>query len=222
MLHLDSDYTDSSTNTKTVTDNGDAAISTTAKFGAGSMFIQGTGYITVPDSDDWNLGTGDFTIEFEWRRIGNLESTLFELGAAGSDGIRLHWTSSSLQVIINGSTVVTGTIPSEDGSFHHICLIRTGTTVRLFIDGTQSGSDGTSSADITGGTSGVTIGAQPGGSSVVPECYYDEIRIVKGTAVYTANFVAPSNAYSSCTAPTTATTNYTSCGVGVSGAYSIY
>src|SRR3989339_404521 len=50
---------------KTVTANGDA-IQTTAqfKFSSKSGVFDGTGdYLSLADSEDWNFGTGDFTID---------------------------------------------------------------------------------------------------------------------------------------------------------------
>ena len=52
-----------------VTLNGNAARSSVqSKFGGYSTAFDGTGdYLSLSDSEDWNFGAGDFTIEF-WVR----------------------------------------------------------------------------------------------------------------------------------------------------------
>ena len=72
-LLIHSDTTDTSTTftdssrlgIHTITASGDAQHKTAQKqFGATSMYFDGTGdYLTIPDHTDWDLGTGDFTIE---------------------------------------------------------------------------------------------------------------------------------------------------------------
>ena len=74
MLHSDGDA--SGTN-KTVTVNGDPDL-TTGKFD-GAMSFDGAGdYLNVPDSEDWNIGSGDFTIDF-WVKINNLTTDQYIL-----------------------------------------------------------------------------------------------------------------------------------------------
>src|SRR3990167_8969973 len=64
---------------KTVTAVGNAQLDTAQKkFGTASILLDGTGdYATVPDSDDWNFGAGDFTIDFWVRFNGVAESEAF-------------------------------------------------------------------------------------------------------------------------------------------------
>lgn len=67
LLHADGDATGS----HDVTINGNPQITDTAKFSQAGFF-DGTGdYLTVPDSDDWNFGSGDFTIDF-WVNFSDL------------------------------------------------------------------------------------------------------------------------------------------------------
>src|SRR3990167_5305793 len=78
MLHMDgtdgaTTFTDSSDNAKTMTAVGNAQIDTAqSKFGGASGLFDGTGdWLTTPDSTDWDLGTGDFTIDF-WIRFSSV------------------------------------------------------------------------------------------------------------------------------------------------------
>ena len=77
LLHFDgtdgsTTFVDSSPSGKTVTAVGNAQIDTAQyKFGGASGLFDGNGdYLSVPDSDDWYFGTGDFTID-AWARFAN-------------------------------------------------------------------------------------------------------------------------------------------------------
>ena len=208
MLHLDNNFIDDISMGKTVTGTN-TAFSTTKKFGTHSVYHNGSNaYFKVGDSDDWNFSTGDFTIDFQIRRVGNAESTTFELGSS-TDGVRLWHTGANYYLYINGTLVISDAVAvAADGNFHHIAITRSGTSVKVFKDGTQTGSTGTNSANITAGTAGVTFGARADNSGIIEESYFDEVRIVKGTAVWTADFTAPLAAYSSCGGGPSGTTTY--------------
>jgi len=61
------------TTVHTVTAYGNAQIDTAqSKFGGASGLFDGAGdYLSTPDSEDWNFGSGDFTIDF-WVRFNSL------------------------------------------------------------------------------------------------------------------------------------------------------
>lgn len=216
MLHCDgtdgsTTFTDSSYSpTKTVTANGNAQIDTAqSKFGGASGLFDGTGdFLSVPANSDFDLGTGDFTIDC-WVRFnalpadGNLMTfiTRYTSGSYAVNGsylffidnsggtYRLSWESyDGADITINR----TWSTPST-GVWYHLTVIRTGTTIRMFVDGTQLGADGTDGHNLTQSTS-LYVGADSAANYVV-NGWIDELRIVKGTAVWTANFTSPSAAY---------------------------
>ena len=64
LLH-GSSLTDSSGEDHSVTANGNASANVGGPLGAGYFSFDGTGdYLSIPDSDDWNFGSGDFVIDF--------------------------------------------------------------------------------------------------------------------------------------------------------------
>jgi hypothetical protein len=63
-------FIDNSPTPKTVVANGNIQISTAqSKFGGASAYFDGSGdFLQIANNQDFNMGSGDFTIEF-WRDI---------------------------------------------------------------------------------------------------------------------------------------------------------
>lgn len=87
-------------------------------------------------------------------------------------------------ITITSATVVTNT-------WQHVALVRAGSTVTLYVGGTSRGTTTNS------GTMGYTNPTQGtlglGGSTGLR--YFDEVRVTKGVARYTANFTPPTEAF---------------------------
>ena len=216
--------TDDSSSSKTVTANGSAVISTTqSKFGGSSLYFPGatTDYMSVPNSTDWDFGSGDLTIE-AWVYIdGNSPANA---GGTRTASICNTWNSGSGTisgwiVSIGGDTTTTGTslrLDSWDGAgnatqfsanttvsqqvWHHVAVTVEGGTRRLFLDGTLlSGSTNTIGAGYTQVNSigeSLKVGATPNTGYPLPlDGYIDDLRITKGVARYTASFTPPTAAF---------------------------
>jgi hypothetical protein len=201
LLHMDGSngsttFTDSSSNALTVTANGNAQISTAqSKFGGASGAFDGTGdFLAVAYNTALNFGTSDFTIEM-WIRPADLNYR-FMLGATvnsggyimlainptGSGQIWLGLSGVSWPLQFSGHTLSTNT-------WAHLAITRSGSSNRLFIDGSQIGSTITNSQSWSVDPSGLYVGNQAGASSW--NGYIDDLRITKGVARYTANFTPP-------------------------------
>jgi hypothetical protein len=189
--------TDSSGSPKTVTAVGNAQISTAqSKFGGASIAFDGTGdYLTVPAGSDFSF-PGDFTVETFLYLNGTpgVYDTITEIGTY-LNGIlfRVNGTANGYDIIINGTAnridvVISGNPVSQ---WVHLALTRSGSTVRLFVEGTLRGS--TTATGTVNSTSGTTrIGFEKDGTSGRElNGYLDEFRITKGVARYTANFTPP-------------------------------
>ena len=172
----------------------------------GSGYFDGTGdYLTAPDNAAFAFGTGDFTIEV-WVYWNNVSSTqtLFDFrpnatGSSISPYIELT-SSGTLIYYVGGATRITTSAVTAT-SWTHVALSRSGTSTKIFINGTQSGSTYTDSNSYV--QSGATIGLNRNNGGVAFQYmngYISNFRIVKGTAVYTGAFTPP-------TAPLTAITN---------------
>ena len=191
---------DSSRNGHAITVNGDAQISTAqSKFGGASMYFDGTGdYITAPSDSSFDFGTGDFTIEF-WMNPSNITGTwqaIISRKYQGSGGWRIYKTAGSNNLSFyhpSGyySTTNTGL---TNGTWHHIAVVRSGSTLTTYVDGTSRGTD-TISLAMSPTSADVEIGQGIYTSAYPYEGYLDDLRITKGVARYTANFTPPTSAF---------------------------
>ena len=179
----------------TVTKYGNTTRSATqSKFGGYSAYFDGTGdYLSIPDSEDCELGSGDFTIEaFVYRssatygtvvsKAGTVPSTqhsfLLLISAAGAVVAYLSNTGTSSTLALGSSD---GVIPV--GEFKHLALVRSGSAIDICVDGVSVVS-GTFSGAIFNGTANIQIGAYNATATVFFAGYIDELRITKGVARY--------------------------------------
>src|SRR3990167_55175 len=78
MLHMENNVTDSAAG-KTVTNNNATFSNSAYKMGSYSGVFNGSNaYLSLADSDNWNFGSGDFTIDF-WVRFNTLPGTNTEM-----------------------------------------------------------------------------------------------------------------------------------------------
>ena len=107
-------------------------------------------------------------------------------------------TDSSVIEFRNGdSPVITKNTatPISTGEWHHVAAVRSSGVLKLFVDGTQVGSDSSFTSNITRNNSyGLSVGAYTlsnGSSSDYFNGYLDDLRITKGVARYASNFSVP-------------------------------
>lgn len=208
-----SSFVDSSATPKTVSiANGTPTISTTqSKFGSSSIRLVNTGS-TANSSDSlriasggasgpMDLSTGDFTIEF-FMRAAAAQTTRLIMGSAnaltGTGGWGIRLDSTGLVLLGNGNGQGSAAWSWNTNTWYHVAVCRSGSTTKIFVDGTQVGSNLTPTFVAESAGSYVYLGAHAGDSynaSYGFNGHLDEVRITKGVARYTANFTAPSAAY---------------------------
>jgi hypothetical protein len=71
-----------------------------------------------------------------------------------------------------------------------VAVVRSGSTIKGYLNGTVLGTTDANSATI-GNINGAKVGSDASGASVYVG-YIDDLRITKGLARYTANFTVPS------------------------------
>ena len=143
--------------------------------------------------DDAGGGTAtDFTIEgWIYPTAGSAYQTIFDFrSAAVEKSIFLSInTSNQVYLYVNGVITITTAATVSLSAWTHVALVRSNTSTKIYLNGTQSGSSWT---DITsyGTTKPLRIGADYSGAYGFTG-YIDDVRVVKGVALYTGAFVAP-------------------------------
>lgn len=192
LLHLDSDFSDSSSNPKTPTLVNSPQISSLSKFGSGAMQGGVGKYVTYPAGEDFRIGTGDFTIE---AFVNNTSAVYFQgllnIGSfAGGILLRIE-NNNKLAFWINGAEHA-WTLSVTVGTYVHLAITKHRNVLTAWYGGVSLGTRLTGS-DI--GTGIVTIGvsAHSVGESIYG--HVDEVRITKGVARYTTNFIPPTESF---------------------------
>jgi len=189
--------TDSSSYDHTVTANGNARIRTTqSKFGGASMYFDGNGdYLALGNDASFAFGTGEFTVEF-WVYIltASLNEGITVCGVSLTDGSWQIGFGSNGQ--INFKAGPTGTALSSSAvsknTWHHLAVARDSlNTARIFLNGTIVDS-ATVSTDLS--DPNLRIGRNRSGAFYF-NGYIDDLRITKGVARYTANFIPPTEPF---------------------------
>lgn len=211
LLHMNgsgASFVDSSASAKTVTAFDNATqVSTPSLFGnAASMNISTTsaGCLSVPDSDDFAFGSGDFTVEAFIRpsaypsnfnygyvvgQITNANDTKnsFGLGLYNNNGTQ----SVIFSTRVTGANFNTDLFPAytlSQTSFTHIAGVRSGGSLFLYANGSRLASDSISGS-LVNSTLPLAIGAARNGANTdfvqFFRGYLDEVRITKGVARYT-------------------------------------
>ena len=203
--------TDASTNSHTITVNGDAHAGTFSPYRSGgySTYFDGSSSLTIPNDATLYFGSGDYTVE-TW--VYNTDTGndikwiagIWHYTTPAAQAWALYHQNGQYRFIVDpADTVVTiGTSGLHTNEWTHLAVTKSGNVFRMFINGVQE-STTTLSHTMQNGSGAVDIGAV--GSSPANTRfggYISNFRVVKGTAVYTSNFTPPDE-------PLTAITNTT-------------
>lgn len=203
-------FLDGSTNAFAITRNGNTTQGTFSPFSqtGWSNYFDGTGdYLSAAANTAFDFGSGDFTVEL-WINPSSRTNTdgVISKGNTSSTGNEvwsLEWNSTNNLNFYSGgglvSPVVTSTTQFAIGVWYHVAVARSGTTTKIFVNGTEEASSTTSYTVAAGGTLYIGTGWFAPATRDTSG-YISNLRIVKGTAVYTSAFTPP-------TSPLTAITN---------------
>lgn len=210
LMHFDGNtFTDSSSQSHSISVFGDAAISTAqSKFGGASGYFDNDGdYLHVNDFAAWRPGKDGepFTIEFWLYRLAE-ETDVFVCKHGGTqawngtDG--LHCEAFALSDNTAGfafysaegalNIFSTGTVPLNQ--WVHLAVVYDGTTTQIFIDGQADATSTTAYADVTNAGK-IQISGEVNDTFIV-NGYVDELRITKAARYPIGqNFTPPSAAF---------------------------
>lgn len=205
LLHFDGTTTDEAGRTWTAI-GGAVATSAEAKFGAGSLFLDGSGdELLASYAADLDFGTGDFTVDWWEIRVGGFVpggSVYNTDSAAAYPGLLAgYYNAGATGISIYGSTNNAGfdiadakKLGTASTSWVHRALVRSGTDFYTFENGVQE-TTWTAAGALASPTT-ITIGGYTG--TTYFSGYIDELR-VSNVARWTSAFTPPTSEY----APTT-------------------
>ncbi len=195
-------FTDESGTPKTQSGAGGNAQIDTAefKYGSASGLFDGTGdNVYYPDDAVYTLGTADFTVE-AWVKFNSLSGNQVLIAHQGSLAANRAWqwffnAANQARFDMNNSIAVTFAWARTTGVWYHVALCRSGTNLRFFVDGVQTGSTyNIAATSIIDPSASLSIG-----SNSSPANYFngwvDELRFTVGVARYTSNFTPPAAAF---------------------------
>lgn len=203
-------FLDSSINKFNITPYGNAQISTAqSKFGGASMYFDGTGdYLGLPSSSKFATGTSDFTLECWYYPVSKATQypRIFQVGTSfwitsdnwalldrhDSAPTKFSWACYNLG---GNSLLLTSTTTVTNNVWYHIALTRSGSTFRLFINGTLESTYTNSGAVTTNASTGAWVASAAGTGDSTAHAYIDDLRFTKGVARYTDNFTPPTRAF---------------------------
>ena len=173
-----------------------AVISTAqSKFGGSSAYFNGSSHLTGPASPLFGFGAGDYTFEcWLYSTGGGSDQCLFDTRSASNQGIGIYVVLSSYSGspgVANNNAVIAGggsRVPLNTWTHYAVC--RQAGKVYGFVGGvlrftvTDARTYASVATPIIGfnnytGTQGYTG-------------YLDELRVLKGVALYTTDFTPPS------------------------------
>lgn len=201
---------DESDNSHTITFAGTAQLDTAQKkFGTASLLLDGdSDYIQVADHDSFDFDAGNFTAEC-WIRFAALgNNTIFSHwanGTSSSMSYYLTYFNSSgilrLGYYLSGNADTSYSWSPSTGTWYHIALERSGTTIKVYIDGTSVISVAASTTALRDSEDPFRVGVFNDASTGSPSLdwyfngHIDDLRITKGLARYGTNFTPPTSAH---------------------------
>ena len=152
--------------------------------------------ISVPGSDDWAVGTGDFTVEWFGRQTDTTQfQRVFSIGDFPTIKIGVSIESSTFYYWANNSFRYSSAASTSTDVWYHWAVVRAAGTTSVYRDGTLRGSSISDTNDITDNTTSLTVG-----NTLTPATnaawvgQITNLRWVKGLAVYTGSFTVPTSA----------------------------
>jgi len=167
----------------------------------GSVFFGGTGdYLSIGDSADLELGSGDFTIE-GWFYFGNTGSSgtafwgkwnspnrSYTFAYVKSTGTYTfgYSTDGSAEVLLTSAA-----LSADIDTWVHFAAVRNGSSLKVYRNGISIIDASVGSATFYNATTDLYIGRLQSNTNYDFKGYISNFRICKGHAVYTANFTPP-------------------------------
>ena len=190
-----------------------------AKSVSGGVAFDGSNdSIEFTDNGDMNPGSGDFTLEGFINTLNTSDERHYPIIQKGNTASnnnydwRMYFNDTAnsnthlwFDAECGGSDVNMGANGDDEltiGNWYHFAVTRSSGTFRLFLNGVLQDTDSSTTNAIDNDHTGVEIGFNDLGAAgdTFLQGFISNLRFIKGTALYTANFTPP-------TEPLTAVTN---------------
>jgi len=184
----------------------------------GSGYFDGTDYLNLDGSTALQFGSGNFTVEGWVNKLNNAnQQGIFQISATVgglfsnvTNTIALSYgnAGNQWQIYSNDTSANSASYTLNINSWYHFAVVKNGSTLNVYINGISV----ISTADTKTYTGQYMAIGGIHSSPFLMSGWISNLRVVKGTAVYTANFTPP-------TAPVTAIagtsllTNFTNAGI---------
>lgn len=189
-------FTDDSPNAFTVTPYGNAQLASDATFGTVASFDGNGDYVSAATSQSLALNSSDFTIEFWCYIVGSGVFSLYDSRinetAPNGNGFVFGINSSLQWVVYQAGNKIIGPTRTLN-QWTHVAVTRVGTSVKMYIDGSQAVSTWTTSNSFSDGA--FLIGTDYPRNARFVNGLIGPVRITKGVARYTSNFTPPTGLF---------------------------
>jgi len=159
----------------------------------GSGNFAGNAFLSLPTSSAFTFGIGNFTIEgwfrassykasqvlFSTTTLYNVLNNVYLLTAGASN--------NQFSIASNGNILLTSISTFTLNTWYHVAIVKNVSSLRLYVNGNIQAT-GSNSQSFTSNTP--IIGSINGISNAI-EGYLSNLRVVKGTAIYTSGFTPP-------------------------------
>jgi hypothetical protein len=222
-------WIDNSTNNISITPSGTPSVQrfspfnptapySTTTIGGSGYFDGSTAYLTAPDNAAFDMGSGNYTIEFWFYATASVNCSFITKRASNGSyaPVMVQWTSGNNLLMYSSTTGSSWAVNTSTGSYplntwNHVAMVRNGTAVTLYVNGVSAATGSESGAVMTN-TSPFVIGADDASGNNKFAGYMSDVRVVKGTAVYTTTFTPPTSPETAISG-TSLLTNMTNAGI---------
>ena len=169
-------------------------------YGGSSLALNGSmSGLQVNNTDALNLGVGDFTIEMWVYVTAHTNTTAALLASGGSrwgpgECVLRFDTGSVLSLYTNSSGILVGTGSFPTGQWQHVAMCRSGGTASIYQGGVAVAS-GWLPGNLNFSNNLKSFLGYSDFDKISLNGYIDDLRVTKGLARYTSNFVPPSTPF---------------------------
>jgi hypothetical protein len=193
-------FVDSGPNNLAITNTGTPTQGSFSPFGSNwSNYFNGTtAYLSTPATSNYNLSTGDWTVECWVYVTSNGNNTILTSGAGGSstwnswqinNDRSLMWQTNPAGNWSWTNTYTSAVSVIQNNAWTHIAAVRYGSNFSMYVNGVSVYSTNSFSGAGAGGTLFIgTYYANYNSDGSYFRGNISNLRIVKGTALYTAAF----------------------------------